>query len=193
MKSKKFPLAVVTSTSLFVILFSLAIVSLVVYPQNGSVEFKFGMFCYGWLLWTLSEYFIHRFWEHKGSLSVNLKKNHSHHHRNPGNLRVRAVDRTLMLLISITLIVVSFYLNSYWAFVTGIFTGFSFFCFMHYFLHKPLAKKVLPRLLELHQYHHTKFPNLCFGVSTYFWDRVFNTMPKKEVEISARVKTFYFS
>ena len=190
---KKYPVAIVTSISLFIILFVLAISCIVLNFQNRSLAFKFGLFYCGWVIWTLAEYILHRFLEHDVYSTVNLKRYHRHHHRNPGKLKVTGLHRSLMLVMLIVLYCLSFYSYGYVAFLTGIFSGFSFFCFIHYFLHKPIAAQVFPRLFKMHLYHHTKYPNLCFGVTTYFWDHVFKTIPVSEARISSSIKRFYYS
>lgn len=148
----------------------------------------------GWLSWTYTEYFFHRFIMHEADGSKGLGKllNHSHHHKDPSDIRVTAPHRVSMIAISIVLIVLSIKLDNYFTFFCGYFFGFTAFCLMHVVLHHAWSKKVFPQLHQFHIHHHCKHTDKCFGVTISWWDHLYGTVPDKNLTISKRILVFYY-
>jgi sterol desaturase/sphingolipid hydroxylase (fatty acid hydroxylase superfamily) len=151
------------------------------------------LFFTGWFIWTFAEYVMHRFWNHaKNAENSSIVQRHNHHHTHPTEISISGKLRAMMLCISLVLIALSLWLNTYLMFIAGMWTGFFWFFLMHYFLHQKWAKKVFPRLVHYHVVHHCKEPDTCFGISVAWWDILFSTTPKKNKKISERILSFYY-
>jgi sterol desaturase/sphingolipid hydroxylase (fatty acid hydroxylase superfamily) len=97
-----------------------------------------------------------------------------------------------MLLIDAALVVLSFCLTPYLMILAGLGAGVFGFIMMHYILHQRWAKKAFPRLVRYHIVHHCKEPDMCFGVTVTWWDRILGTTPKKNKLIPDRVISFFY-
>lgn len=150
----------------------------------------------GWLMWTFVEYSIHRFLMHE--LIVPGKKDelfhHHQHHQNPSELVVGWPHRIVIgVLGGLILTFAIIYENPGFTFFTGFFIGFLFYNFLHYLLHRPIGKFLLPNVQRAHILHHTRFPNCGYSFSTAFWDWLFDTLPPTEAEITEQMKKNYFN
>jgi len=187
----KYPAAIITSNALFILLVSGSLYYLYGIQSSANALLKTAIFFQGWVIWTLAEYIIHRFWEHDAYAKPNLKSYHHHHHRNPGKIKVTGRERLLMFVTAIIFTYISFIASPYLIIIAGFYSGFALFCFIHYFLHKQLSAIVFPHMYKMHIYHHTKFPRHCFGVTTCLWDYIFNSMPPAKIFIANRAVSFY--
>lgn len=141
------------------------------------------------LFWTLFEYFAHRYFFHVDEYFPNSKfaakvayTFHGIHHDYPQDEQ-RIVMPPVPGLMIIAIVYVSFLLTigSYvYIFMPGFLTGYLLYTRVHYLTHRPPVPKYLKKQYRHHAMHHYKYPEKAFGVSTSFWDRVFNTMPPKE-------------
>ncbi|PWT93037.1 MAG: hypothetical protein C5B54_02510 [Acidobacteria bacterium] len=158
-----------------------------------SYAVPLSLFFIGWFTWTFAEYILHRFWNHsKEARNSSLVQRHNYHHTHPTDIYVSPTHRAIMFLICVMLVGLSLYFSTYILLIAGVWTGVFWFFLMHYFLHHKWAMKVFPKLVHYHVVHHCKEPDKCFGVSTTWWDTVFQTTPKKSKEISERILTFYY-
>ena len=148
-----------------------------------------GLFCLGILIWSFSEYVIHRWIFHLESDTAIGKKLylifHKTHHDYP-----RDSTRLVMpLVVSIPLgllfyaafiTVFSGYTNIIYA---GLLLGYIFYDSIHYIVHskKPVSR-VGKYLKHYHILHHYYDYHTAFGVSSPLWDYVFRTMPPKSDE-----------
>lgn len=149
-----------------------------------------GLFVNGILLWTLIEYLLHRFIFHwivdaKWSKRFHFVI-HGAHHSYPSD-----EDRLLMppapgFIIAGSLF--GMYYLLFWligvphftfGFFPGMFFGYLMYSFLHRATHLSNPPKRFAHLWHHHQLHHYKYPDKAYGVSTFFWDRVFGTMPPK--------------
>ncbi len=148
----------------------------------------------GFISFTFLEYIAHRFWMHGKETKHPGKslERHLDHHRHPTELKITPRLRNTLLSINVLLGLIAVYSNNYITVFTGLYTGFVYYCFMHFFLHQPWARKILPRLQASHIHHHCKFPDRCFSTCTTWWDRLFNTSVPREVKIPPRIIAFYF-
>ena len=155
---------------------------------------RYVLFFAGWFVWSFAEYILHRFWNHDKAANKNnsIVQRHHHHHTHPTEIKVSGKHRALMILLSISLISLSFWTSPYLMIVAGIETGIFWFFMMHYFLHQKWARKVFPRLVTYHVVHHCKEPDTCYGISTAWWDRLFRTTPQLNKTISQKVLAFYY-
>jgi sterol desaturase/sphingolipid hydroxylase (fatty acid hydroxylase superfamily) len=162
--------------------------------RNNTFVFHALLLFTGWLSWTYTEYFFHRFIMHEADSSKGLGKllNHSHHHKDPDDIRVTTPHRILMIVTSIALIFMSIELNNYFTLFCGYFFGFTAFCLMHVVLHHSWSKKIFPQLHYFHIHHHCRHTDKCFGITIPWWDHLFGTIPDKSTVISERILTFYY-
>ena len=61
-----------------------------------------------------------------------------------------------------------------------------------YWLHKPWASKWIGGLQKFHMQHHFGQTEKCFGVTTTWWDSIFNTTGKTEKIAGAKSIELYF-
>lgn len=148
-------------------------------------------FAFGILIWTPTEYLLHRFVFHYSpkNPSERMKRflflMHGVHHAQP-----REKSRLVMPpVVSLPLSVVFWLLFNLLvgkllglpAIVPGLFAGFMLgyllYDMTHYALHHfSLSGEYFRKLRQHHMGHHFKTHNAKFGVSSWFWDKVFRTM-----------------
>ncbi len=152
------------------------------------------LFFTGFITFTFFEYIAHRFWMHGKEMRHPGKslKRHMDHHHHPTELKISPAMRTKLLLVNLLFLVSSVIFVNYFTLLTGLFTGFVYYCFMHLFLHQPWAHKFFPRLQQSHIHHHCKYPDRCFSTCITWWDRLFNTNVPEPQKISRRIVQFYF-
>ena len=145
-----------------------------------------GIFIIGFLLFTLIEYFIHRYVFHMATDTKSKEKIqyafHGIHHEYP-----KDKDRLAMPpLLSATIAAVLFFtfralMGEYvFAFLPGFVLGYAAYLFVHYAVHAYQPPKNFLKVLWInHGIHHYKDHERAFGVSSPLWDFIFGTLPKK--------------
>jgi sterol desaturase/sphingolipid hydroxylase (fatty acid hydroxylase superfamily) len=153
------------------------------------------LFFDGFLAATYLEYHHHRFMSHKKAYDQDsfVFNRHRNHHVHPGDIRVTMQQRITMVLICCIVIMAALYLNNYFTLLAGFIFGASYSFLSHWMLHQPWVKKLFPRLLRFHIYHHSKSPNTCFGVSCPWWDILFDTVPPRELPLTNKIIDLYFT
>jgi sterol desaturase/sphingolipid hydroxylase (fatty acid hydroxylase superfamily) len=148
---------------------------------NGIVCFVIGI-----LLWSLTEYIIHRWAFHYHPKTEAGKRIHflvhGIHHDYP-----RDATRLVMpLLVSIPLAVLFYFLFQalFGAYYLNIFSGFIFgyvsYDSIHYATHHFDMKGKTGKFLKTyHLRHHYSDDDTAYGVSNPLWDYVFGTVPKQ--------------
>lgn len=137
------------------------------------------------MFWTFAEYVLHRWVFHFVNDSKIVKKIHyavhGYHHNVP-----RDHKRLFMPPIPAILILSTFFGLFYlfmgqaaWFFLPGFEMGYLMYAMVHYSVHTRKPPRRLKFLWEHHSLHHYRYPDLAFGVSNTFWDKVFGTMPPK--------------
>lgn len=152
---------------------------------NAIVCYLIGIF-----LWSLLEYILHRFVFH---IDYNLPDNkymlvlhyllHGIHHAFPMDHNRLVFPPTLAIGIMYTLFKIYQLLFDEFAcpFFAGTMTGYIAYDLTHYFLHHVTpSSEYFKFLKKYHVMHHYKSPELGFGVSQHFWDKVFGTMINPE-------------
>lgn len=153
-------------------------------------EFQFGaiktavLFLIGLFIWTLSEYFVHRFIFHYHPSTAWGKRisflMHGVHHDYPNDSK-RLVMPPIM---SITLAIPFFIFfqlafgggGATFAAFSGMVVGYLCYDMLHYAVHHAKWKNVyFEKLKKHHMAHHYVHPEAGFGVSNMFWDTVFHT------------------
>ena len=147
----------------------------------------------GIVIWTPVEYMLHRFvfHFHPKNPSERMKRvlflAHGVHHAQPRE-KTRLVMPPMLSIPLAALFYLVFWLlvgklfgSPGW--VNGIFagfiTGYTVYDMTHYSLHHFSSKsKVFRQLRQHHMAHHFKTPGRRFGVTSMFWDRIFQTNPK---------------
>ncbi|MCJ8290395.1 MAG: sterol desaturase family protein [Crocinitomicaceae bacterium] len=186
-----------TNTNPFVSIafYGLAIIGLILtglFVIDLNAPLFIGLFVSGILFWTLIEYLLHRFifhwivdsrWSKRFHFII-----HGAHHSYPSD-----EDRLLMPPVPGFIIAGSLfgmYYLIFWVigvpqftfgFFPGMFFGYLMYSFLHRATHISSPPKLFAHLWHHHQLHHYKYPDKAYGVSTFFWDRVFGTMPPKKM------------
>jgi dihydroceramide fatty acyl 2-hydroxylase len=142
----------------------------------------------GYLLWTLSEYWIHRVifhFEPEDGLGARLHwMVHGVHHDHPNDpLRLvmpPAVSVPLAAVFVVAFVVV-FGTPLAWAVSAGFLAGYLAYDMLHYALHHHRQPRTAleRRLRELHMRHHFEDDTNGYGISAPWWDVVFGTFARR--------------
>lgn len=138
----------------------------------------------GLVIWSLSEYFIHRFVFHYHPTSDFGKRiaflMHGIHHDYPNDSKRLVMPPIMSILLSIPFIFIFKYAfggegASYSAF-SGMVIGYLCYDMLHYAVHHARWENSwFVRLKKHHMAHHFVAPEEGFGVSNMFWDKIFRT------------------
>ncbi|MEF3367467.1 sterol desaturase family protein [Methylocystis sp. 9N] len=150
----------------------------------------------GYLGWTLTEYFGHRYLFHTVfPLPFGLGPRfqfliHGVHHIYP-NDPLRLVMPPLLsgpiMLIALAIIRPLFGPNLAWPVLAGFMTGYVIYDCVHYWTHHGQPKSDFGRLVKrLHMLHHFRDAEKGFGVHAIWWDYVFGTAYRKDETPGAR-------
>lgn len=166
----------------------------------------FFQFIAGMFIWTLFEYFIHRFVFHAIAKSERALKVvyviHGNHHEYPRD-RQRLFMPALPSLLIASCVFLAIYSVAYlvgytewvFSFFAGFILGYLVYGSMHYAIHawNPPFKWMKP-LWRNHHLHHYKEQEKGFGVSSTLWDHVFGTLfnLEKEKEDKEKVRELMF-
>ncbi|MBE7219823.1 MAG: sterol desaturase family protein [Caulobacteraceae bacterium] len=141
----------------------------------------------GYAIWTLIEYFGHRYlfhWEFPGAFGRRLHfLIHGVHHDHP-NDPLRLVMPILLsgpiMLIAWAVATLLFGATLRWPTLTGFVVGYLAYDMVHYYTHHaaPTTKLGLT-LRRLHLMHHFRDHDKGFGVSAPYWDVVFGTAERR--------------
>ncbi|CCH60818.1 hypothetical protein TBLA_0D03180 [Henningerozyma blattae CBS 6284] len=153
--------------------------------HNMNNIFATFLFCVGVFVWTLIEYSLHRFLFHMDNripdhpmFYVLHFTIHGCHHYLPMDPYRLVMPPTLFLILCTPFYKLVFsVLPLYWAYAGFAGGLFGYVCYdeVHYWLHHSRVPKFMRLLKKLHLEHHYKNYQLAFGVSNYFWDKVFGT------------------
>jgi dihydroceramide fatty acyl 2-hydroxylase len=170
------------------LIFVPVIVALIVLGANrgqGALEIVV-LFAAGLLIWTLSEYWLHRkffHWDPDHPIGHRMHFIiHGVHHDHP-NDRLR-----LVMPPAASIPLAALFFGIFWL-VFGLPTAFPLFAgflagylaydYTHYYLHHFVPKSQLgKKLREQHMRHHFQDHRYGFGVSSPIWDVVFRTLPR---------------
>lgn len=141
----------------------------------------------GYAIWTLIEYFGHRYlfhWEFPGAFGRRIHfLIHGVHHDHP-NDPLRLVMPILLsgpiMLIAWGVATLLFGPTLRWPTLTGFVMGYLAYDMVHYYTHHatPTTKLGLT-LRRLHLMHHFRDHDKGFGVSAPYWDVVFGTAERR--------------
>lgn len=144
-------------------------------PKGHGAEMA-GLALMGWLIWSFLEYAMHRFVLH--GLEP-FQGWHTQHHQRPMALISSPT------LLSATLIVLLVYLPSWWlgglwracAITLGVVAGYLAYGVTHHATHHWRADNAWLKKRKLWHalHHHHSDKQVCYGVTSSFWDHVFGT------------------
>ncbi len=146
-----------------------------------------GLFLSGLLIWTLSEYWLHRLvfhWEPDHPIGSRLHFiMHGVHHEHPNDpLRLvmpPAVSIPLAALF-LGLFVLIFGTPAAYPAFAGFIAGYLTYDYTHYHLHHHVPRTAAGKQLrEQHMRHHFQDHRYGYGVSSPLWDFVFRTRSEK--------------
>lgn len=161
--------------------------------KNPSLSFVI-LLIGGWLTWTFVEYAIHRFLMHElivpGAKSDLL--NHQRHHQHPNDIKVKPIHRLGVMILGIGLLIIALKVQNAFTILAGFFIGFLIYNYLHYLLHRPLGKILLPKIQKAHILHHTRYPYCGYSFSTILWDWLFDTLPPKDAVVSEKMMENFF-
>jgi dihydroceramide fatty acyl 2-hydroxylase len=141
----------------------------------------------GYVIWTLTEYWLHRIvfhFEPDNGFGQRLHWIiHGVHHDHP-NDPMRLVMPPSVSVPLAALFVFGFYLifgsPGFLPLSSGFLAGYLGYDMLHYHVHHRTATTRLGRMMrELHMRHHFQDHDTGYGVSAPFWDHVFGTAPRK--------------
>lgn len=167
-----------------VVVFLPAIATLLVLGAGGlSVVEAVALLAGGYLLWTLSEYWIHRavfHFEPEAGWGARLHWIiHGVHHDHPNDPLRLVMPPSVSIPLALL-----FYGLFAWTLGTpaahlvgaGFFAGYLLYDMTHYHLHHHRPRTRADRVLrELHMRHHFQDDTRGFGISAPYWDAVFRT------------------
>ncbi len=147
-------------------------------------------FALGVALWTLTEYSLHRFVFHHQPRTPRQERItflfHGVHHAQPQS-RTRLVMPPVVSIPLAALVYGVFWLVldvllgvGHWVapLFCGFLAGYLAYDMTHYSLHHAnIQGGYLAMVRKHHMRHHGQTPNMRFGVTSPFWDRVFGTEP----------------
>lgn len=131
----------------------------------------------GLIIWSFTEYFLHRFLGHEKNWSKVFKKEHFNHHKN--NDQFTKVTHKIILALAVGMIFfgASFIFLPLYSAIgmsIGFVFGYAFYEGVHQGIHS--KSKLIPKKLQVHHMeHHKKYPMANYGVITDKWDLVFRT------------------
>lgn len=158
-----------------------------------SLYYVFALFVIGVLIWSFTEYVLHRFIFHLVPRSEWGKKIHfmfhGVHHDYPND----STRLVMPPIVSIPLAAAFYFgflniLGSYYVppFFAGFMAGYLTYDLAHYaFHHFSLHGRMSLYLKQQHMRHHYMDPDNNFGVSSPVWDFVFGTYIKRQKQESA--------
>jgi dihydroceramide fatty acyl 2-hydroxylase len=140
----------------------------------------------GWILWTLTEYWVHRtvfHFEPERGLGERLHwMIHGVHHDHPNDPMRLVMPPILSLPIGAACfgLFVLVLGTVGWAVCAGFFTGYLVYDMLHFALHHHRPRSRAGRLLhQLHMRHHFEDEHRGFGVSAPWWDLAFGTRARR--------------
>ncbi|PIP93588.1 MAG: fatty acid hydroxylase [Bdellovibrio sp. CG12_big_fil_rev_8_21_14_0_65_39_13] len=161
----------------------------IVVQNISALEFS-GVFLFALLVWTFTEYFIHRFlfhFETKSKIGDRLiYLFHGIHHDEPDDAtRLVMPPVPAVLIMGLLYVIFSALLPEkyLWVFMGSFTFGYLCYDYIHYATHHfPMTSKVGRYLRKYHLQHHHSKEHSKYGVSNPLWDYVFHTVtgPKKD-------------
>ncbi len=135
-------------------------------------------FLFGGVLWTFTEYVLHRGWGHRPSWNP-FSKEHLKHHADVMYFAPSWMKFAFAVGVLSTFGVAVFMLVGVYAFagMVGFLVTYLYYEFIHRRVHTHGPMNAYGRWARKHHFHHHfRRPNMNEGVTTPFWDWVFGTL-----------------
>lgn len=161
---------------------------LLVAERNISMPYMIVAVAFGYVLWTLLEYFGHRFVFHIRPKSRPGKRLqfliHGVHHEHPND----ALRLVMPPLMSLPIMAAASGIARFAAgprialpVIAGFIGGYLIYDGVHFYVHHRRPENFVGRYLRRrHMHHHFRDDRSWFGVSAPWWDAVFATRPARE-------------
>jgi dihydroceramide fatty acyl 2-hydroxylase len=169
-------------------LFVPAIIALLVLGfVNGVGAMAVAWILGGYIVWTLTEYWLHRLVFHfEPDHGIGARLHwimHGVHHDHPNDPMRLVMPPSVSVPLS-SLFILGFYAvlgsPAFMPFGAGFLAGYLYYDMLHYHVHHHRPTTALgKRLRELHMRHHFQDHDRGYGVSAPFWDHVFGTAPSE--------------
>jgi dihydroceramide fatty acyl 2-hydroxylase len=142
-----------------------------------------GMALLGYVIWTLVEYFGHRYLFHAefpgtwgARIHLLIHGVHHDHPNDPLRLVMPPLLSAPIMLAALLIGRVLFGFPLAYPGLMGFMVGYLVYDMVHYYVHHAEPKTRLGRSLRrLHMLHHFRDPKRGFGVSAPWWDKIFGT------------------
>lgn len=179
------------SVPLFIFIPVIILFAVLAFTNNIGLAGFALFFLIGMLVWTATEYLLHRFIFHHHPSSETGKKIHfifhGVHHDYPKDKKrlVLPPSASIPLATAFYFLFSLLFQPSYlYAFFTGFLAGYLVYDMLHYAMHHYNFKSgIMKRIKQHHMLHHYNDPEKGFGVSTALWDNIlrskFSDSPKK--------------
>lgn len=139
----------------------------------------------GWFSWTFAEYVLNRWLFHHpesdSSFVRRIRSHHSMHHMHPDDMRYIFFHPLIILISTMVVFAAGLVADpaSSSAVTSGFLFGYLIFIFLHIAQHHYNSPSTgfLKVLWQNHFLHHHDDGDKAFGVSTRFWDYIFQTLP----------------
>lgn len=172
--------------SLFVLYAIGLIIYTKMYTELGNLQIV-GLFLGGLLLFTFTEYWMHRKLYHIPTTTKRRERfqfiMHGAHHNAPKDKQRLAMPPALSIAVGTILLLLFKAILGQFAFsvLAGFMVGYASYLFVHYIVHifRP-PNNLFKALWTNHAIHHYKDDTVMFGVSSPLWDYVYRTLPKKK-------------
>lgn len=150
---------------------------------NNEWYIFLGLFAGGLVIWSLLEYFLHRFAFHYHPTSEWGKRllfiSHGVHHDYPNDSMRLVMPPTLSLPLAVLFYAICWLIGGFQygeAVYAGIALGYILYDELHYATHHATWQwGWFQALKRYHMKHHYQDPEKGFGVSSPFWDNIFNS------------------
>ena len=165
------------------------VAAIMFYFSTVALFDKWMIFAGGLFVWTIFEYVFHRFVfhceeiipDHPVFLMLHFFTHAVHHYFPFDPLRLAMPPALFIILATPTWFLFNVFVPTQplLPLFAGIFFGFAAYDVMHFYLHHGAEKSVIPYIRQMRTYHaihHYKEPNNGFGVTSTFWDHIFDTL-----------------
>ena len=145
---------------------------------------NFLCFLAGPMIWSLTEYSLHRFLGHEFKFDNLFRKEHVAHHARKdyfAPMHLKLITATIIAVVTFLMLSLVLPPTPNMIFTLSFVGSFLSYEYYHYYLHCIPPKTEWGRQLRKHHfYHHFTNPNLNHGVTSTFWDRVFGTYKRED-------------
>ena len=179
---------------LFIFIPAIIFFSVIAFTNNIGIAGFVMFLLIGLLVWTATEYFLHRFIFHYHPTSEFGKKIHfifhGVHHDYPKDKKRLVMPPSASIPLATAfyfMFSLFFQPNQLYAFFPGFLLGYLIYDMLHYAMHHHNFKSgIMKKIKQHHMLHHYHDPEKGFGVSSALWDNIlrsqFSDNPKNQTE-----------